>query len=360
MKKTVDLSRDFFYYVVMILVDILFKEGFLMQLMEKIKAAAKSNLKRIVLPEGGDRRILEAAEKIIKEGLADVILLGRREELAEVAQEAGVDLSGVKIIDPENSDKLSGYADAYYELRKSKGITKEQAVEQMKDALYYSAMMVKQGDVDGSVAGAINTTGDVLRPAFQIIKTAPGFSVVSGAFFMVLEHELMPEGLIVFADCAVNPNPDARQLAEIAVASAKTAKTLANIQPRVAMLSFSTQGSSSHELVDKVREATKIAQQMAPDVLIDGEMQADAAIVERVGQQKAPNLSFAGKANVLVFPDLQAGNIGYKLVQRLANAKAIGPVLQGMAKPVNDLSRGCSTDDVVSLTAITAVLAQNV
>lgn len=331
-----------------------------MQLMEKIKAAAKSNIKRIVLPEGNDGRILKAAEEIIREGLADVILLGRKEDIEEAAQKAGVDLSGVEIIDPEKSDKLADYAAAYYELRKSKGITKEQAVEQMKDVLYYSTMMVKKGDVDGSVAGAINTTGDVLRPAFQIIKTAPGISVVSGAFFMVLEHELMPDGLIVFADCAVNPNPDARQLAEIAVASAKTAKTLANIQPRVAMLSFSTKGSSSHELVDKVREATKIAQEIAPDLLIDGEIQADAAIVEKVGQQKAPNRPLAGKANVLVFPDLQAGNIGYKLVQRLANAEAIGPVLQGMAKPVNDLSRGCSAEDVVSLTAITAVLAQNV
>lgn len=331
-----------------------------MQLMEKIKAAAKSNIKRIVLPEGNDGRILKAAEEIIREGLADVILLGRKEDIEEAAQKAGVDLSGVEIIDPEKSDKLADYAAAYYELRKSKGITEEQAVEQMKDVLYYSTMMVKKGDVDGSVAGAINTTGDVLRPAFQIIKTAPGISVVSGAFFMVLEHELMPDGLIVFADCAVNPNPDARQLAEIAVASAKTAKTLANIQPRVAMLSFSTKGSSSHELVDKVREATKIAQEIAPDLLIDGEIQADAAIVEKVGQQKAPNRPIAGKANVLVFPDLQAGNIGYKLVQRLANAEAIGPVLQGMAKPVNDLSRGCSAEDVVSLTAITAVLAQNV
>lgn len=331
-----------------------------MQLMEKIKAAAKSNIKRIVLPEGNDGRILKAAEEIIREGLADVILLGRKEDIEEAAQKVGVDLSGVEIIDPEKSDKLADYAAAYYELRKSKGITKEQAVEQMKDVLYYSTMMVKKGDVDGSVAGAVNTTGDVLRPAFQIIKTAPGISVVSGAFFMVLEHELMPDGLIVFADCAVNPNPDARQLAEIAVASAKTAKTLANIQPRVAMLSFSTKGSSSHELVDKVREATKIAQEIAPDLLIDGEIQADAAIVEKVGQQKAPNRPLAGKANVLVFPDLQAGNIGYKLVQRLANAEAIGPVLQGMAKPVNDLSRGCSAEDVVSLTAITAVLAQNV
>ncbi len=330
-----------------------------MQLMDRINASARANIQRIVLPEGNELRIVKAAEQIVKEGLAHVILLGRQEEVEKVANEARVDLSRIELIDPEKSEKLSSYADEYFELRKSKGITKEQALEQMKDVLYYSSMMVKQGDADGSVAGAVNTTGDVLRPAFQIIKTAPGISVVSGAFFMVLEHELMPDGLMVFADCAVNPNPDARQLAEIAVASAKTAKALAQIEPRVAMLSFSTKGSATHELVDKVREATKIAQEMAPDIQIDGEMQADAAIVAKVGKQKAPGSKIAGQANILVFPDLQAGNIGYKLVQRFARAEAVGPVLQGMAKPVNDLSRGCSVDDVVNLTAITAVLAQN-
>lgn len=330
-----------------------------MHLMDKITAAAKANVQKIVLPEGNEVRIVKAAAEITKEGLAHVILLGRKEEVEQVAREAGVDLSGVEVIDPATSEKLQDYGKEYYELRKNKGITEEQAVEQMKDVLYYSAMMVKMGEADGSVAGAINTTGDVLRPAFQIIKTAPGISVVSGAFFMVLEHELMPEGLKVFADCAVNPNPDARQLAEIAVASAKTMKALAGIEPKVAMLSFSTKGSASHELVDKVQEATKIAQEMAPQFQIDGELQADAAIVPKVGKQKAPNSPIAGEANVLVFPDLQAGNIGYKLVQRLAGAEAIGPVLQGMAKPVNDLSRGCSVEDVVNLTAITAVLAQN-
>lgn len=331
-----------------------------MHLMQKIKAAAKSNVQKIVLPEGNEVRIVKAAAQITEEGLAHVILLGRNEEVEQVAREAGVELSGVEIIDPATSDKLEAYGKEYFELRKHKGITEEQATEQMKDVLYYSSMMVKVGEADGSVAGAINTTGDVLRPAFQIIKTAPGISVVSGAFFMALDHELMqPEGLKVFADCAVNPNPDARQLAEIAVASAKTMKALAGFEPKVAMLSFSTKGSASHELVDKVQEATRIAQEMAPEFQIDGEIQADAAMVPTVGKQKAPNSPIAGEANVLVFPDLQAGNIGYKLVQRLAGAEAIGPVLQGMAKPVNDLSRGCSVEDVVNLTAITAVLAQN-
>lgn len=330
-----------------------------MQLMQKIKDAARANVQRIVFPEGTEIRLIKAAEQVTKEGLAKVTLLGRVEEIEKIASEAGVDLSGVTLIDPATSSKLEEYAKNYYELRKSKGVTEEQAVEQMKDVLYYSTMMVKAGDADGSIGGAVNTTGDVLRPAFQIIKTAPGISVVSGAFLMVLDHPLMPEGLIVFADCAVNPNPDAQQLAEIAVATAKTAKALAGFEPRVAMLSFSTKGSAEHELVDKVRKATEIAKQMDPSLLIDGELQLDAAIVEKVGKQKAPNSPIAGRANVLVFPDLQSGNIGYKLVQRLANAEAIGPVLQGMAKPVNDLSRGCSVDDIVNLTAITAVKAQN-
>ena len=330
-----------------------------MQLLEKIKKTAKSNLQQIVLPEGTDERMVKAAEEILKEGTAKVTLLGKVEEVEKVAQQVDADLSEVEILDPEKSEKLEDYAEKYFELRKHKGITEEQAVEQMKDVLYYSAMMVKVGDADGSVAGSINTTGDVLRPAFQIIKTAPGISVVSGAFFMMMDHELMPEGLKVFADCAVNPNPDAEQLAQIAVCSAKTAKSLANIDPKVAMLSFSTKGSASHELVDKVEKATEIAKEMAPEIAIDGEMQADAAIVPSVGAKKAPDSDIAGKANVLVFPDLQTGNISYKLVQRLAGAEAVGPVLQGMAKPVNDLSRGCSVEDIVNLVAITAVQAQN-
>lgn len=330
-----------------------------MQLVQKIKAAAQANVQRIVLPEGSEPRTVKAAAQITKEGLAQVILLGNKEEIEKVAKAEGADLSGVTMIDPVKSDKLAAYGKEYYEMRKSKGVTEEQALEQMKDPLYYSCMMVKMNEADGSVAGAINTTGDVLRPAFQIIKTAPGISVVSGAFFMVLEHELMPEGLMVFADCAVNPNPDARQLAEIAVATSRTAKALAGLEPRVAMLSFSTKGSAEHELVTKVREATRIAKEIEPTLQIDGEMQADAAIVAKVGKQKAPNSHVAGQANVLVFPDLQAGNIGYKLVQRLANAEAVGPVLQGMARPINDLSRGCSVEDIVNVTAITAVLAQN-
>lgn len=331
-----------------------------MNLMEKIWEKARADRKTIVLAEGIEPRVIEATSKILKEGLANIILLGDEKEIQKIAQEKNVNIQGAQIINPLTSDKFDEYADYFYELRKNKGMTPEKARETMKSELYFGTMMVKMGHADGMVAGSINTTGDLLRPALQIIKTAPGISVVSSTFVMILPNKNYgDDGVLFFADCAVNPNPNAEELASIAISTAKTAKALAGIEPRVAMLSFSTKGSAKHELVDKVQEATKIAKEMAPDIEIDGELQADAALVAKVGNLKAPGSTVAGRANVLVFPDLQAGNIGYKLVQRLGGAEAIGPVSQGFAKPINDLSRGCSPEDIVNVTAITAVQAQN-
>jgi len=331
-----------------------------MSAIEKIKAKARADVKHIVLPEGAEPRTVQASAKILKEGVARVTLLGNPDEVRKVAAETGTDLTGVAIIDPATSEKSAAYADLLYELRKAKGMTPEQATELVtKNPLYYGAVMLKAGDADGMVAGAINSTGNVLRPALQIIKTAPGIKVVSSCFIMELpDPKWGDNGVMIFGDCAVIPNPTAEELAAIAIASAASGKQLVDIDPRVAMLSFSTKGSAKHENVTKVQEATKLAHELASDLQLDGELQADAALVESVGQLKSPGSTVAGHANVLVFPDLQAGNIGYKLVQRLAGAEAIGPIIQGLAKPVSDLSRGCSVDDIVSVVSITAVKAQ--
>ncbi|SMB93584.1 phosphotransacetylase [Desulfonispora thiosulfatigenes DSM 11270] len=327
-----------------------------MNLIESIKEKAKAKNATIVLPEGTEERTVQAAGIISKEGIANVILLGKEEEVKNVAKTNNVDLSNVQIIFPENHAKFEEYANTLFELRKAKGMTLEDAKKLTKNSLYFGALMVKSGDASGMVAGAENTTGNVLRPALQIIKTEKGISSVSGAFIMIVPNsEYGEEGITIFADCAVNPVPTAEQMAENAFLSARTAKDLVGFEPKVAMLSFSSKGSAKHELVEKVANATQIAKERYPELIVDGELQADAALVPSVGTKKAPDSKVAGRANVLVFPDLQAGNIGYKLVERFAKGEAIGPILQGMAKPVNDLSRGCSVDDVVNTVAITAL-----
>jgi phosphate acetyltransferase len=329
-----------------------------MALMDVIKKKAMRDRKRILLPEGDEPRTIKAASLIAKEGIADAVLLGNEEVIKKAAE--GTDLTGVTVIDPEKSDYLQKFADQFYEMRKAKGVTQDKALATCKDTLYFAVMMIKNDLADGMVSGAVHSTGDTLRPALQVIKTAPGISIVSSSFIMEVPNENYGEkGVMVFADCAININPTADELAAIAVASAETAKNLAGIEPKVAMLSFSTKGSAKHELVDKVAQATAKLKESAPDLMADGELQADAALVESVGQLKSPGSPVAGHANVLIFPDLQAGNIGYKLVQRLAGAEAIGPVCQGLARPVNDLSRGCSVEDIVAVVAITAVQAQN-
>jgi len=327
-----------------------------MDLLKFIKENAKKQLRRIVLPEGSEPRTLKAANFALSEGLAEIILIGDPREIHQKASDEKLDFIKMsRIVDPENIDQKESYTDVLVELRKHKGMTREKAYELLKDPLHLATMMIKCGDADGEVAGAMNATGDVLRPAFQYVKTLPGITVVSGAFLMILPEATYGEdGLLVFADCAVHPDPDDKELAEIAVATAQTARSIAKIEPRVAMLSFSTKGSAKHDLVDKVVSATKIAREMDPELQIDGELQLDAALVEAIGASKAPGSSIAGKANVLVFPSLEAGNIGYKLVQRLAGAEAIGPILQGMAAPINDLSRGCSVEDIVNMIAITS------
>jgi len=332
-----------------------------MEISKMIRERAKVNPKTIVLPEGEEPRMVKATKTIIEEGFAKIILLGREEKIKLIAEELNVELPDtIEIINPEDSDKISKYADSYFELRKHKGLSRDEALNFLKNPLYFGALMVYQGDADGLVAGSINATGDVFRPALQTIKTAPGINIVSSCFVMVIpDCPYGDNGLIVFADCAINPNPNAEQLADIAIATAVTGKALLDIEPRVAMLSFSTKGSAKHPLVDKVIEATRIVREKQPDLLIDGELQADAAIIPSIGERKAPGSKIAGKANILVFPDLQAANISYKLVERLSGAEAIGPISQGMRKPVNDLSRGCSAEDIVNVVAITVLQANS-
>ena len=327
-----------------------------MNLINEIIERAKADKQRIVLPEGTETRTLQAADQLVRDGVAEIILLGNPQEINLLANQLELkNIGKTLVIDPKNHDKKQPYIDLLVKLRQAKGMTPEKAAVLVEDPLYLACLMIKNGDADGEIAGAQNTTGDVLRPALQIIKTSPGVSVVSGAFIMFTKTtQYGKDGILIFADCAVMPNPTAQELASIAIASAQTARGIVGVEPRVAMLSFSTKGSAQHEMIDKVAEATRIAKEIAPDLLIDGELQADAALVPSVGASKAPGSAIAGQANVLVFPTLEAGNIGYKLVQRLGNAEAVGPILQGMAAPVNDLSRGCSVDDIYKMVAIAA------
>ena len=328
-----------------------------MDVIKNLIERACNNKQRIVLPEGTEERTLKAADKAIADGIANIILIGNKAEIMALADKFQLtNIEKATIIDPENNPDAEKYATLLYELRKAKGMTMEDANKLVCNPLYLGCLIIKNGDADGQVAGALNTTGNVLRPALQIIKTSPGINCVSGAMMMITKaKEYGEDGVLFVGDVAVTPCPDANQLSQIAVCTAQTAKAIAGFEePRVAMLSFSTKGSAKHEMVDKVIEATKLAHELAPELSIDGEMQADAALVPFVGQSKAPGSTVAGKANVLIFPDLGAGNIGYKLVQRLGGAEAIGPVLQGIARPVNDLSRGCSLEDVYMMSAITA------
>lgn len=328
-----------------------------MSLFARLTARAKNNIRTIVLPEGDEERNLQAADHILADGCAEIILLGDRDKImAKAASLSLTHIDKATIVDPTHKDVLDKYAPLLFELRKKKGMTLEQAYEKAADILYCGALMVKAGDADGMVSGAVHSTGDVLRAAFQVIKTAPGIDTVSGAFLMLLPKDSVygENGILVFADCAVVPDPDARQLAQIAVCTAETARRVAGIDPRVAILSFSTKGSAKHERVDKVIEATRIAREMDPDLKVDGELQADAALVPVVGNLKAPGSEIAGKADVLIFPSLEVGNIAYKLVQRLAGVEAVGPLLQGLAAPVSDLSRGCSAADIYKTIIMTA------
>lgn len=333
-----------------------------MNLIEKIIERAKSNKQRIVLPEALEERTITAADKALADGLAELILLGNIDQIHALAQKLGLkNIDKATLIDPATSDKREEYAQLLFELRKKKGMTIEQAREKVLAPLYFGCLIIKSGDADGQISGALSTTGDTLRPALQIIKCSPGITCVSGAMLMITQTPQYGEdGVLVIGDVAVTPMPDANQLAQIAVCTAQTARSVAGFDdPRVAMLSFSTKGSAKHEVCDKVIEATALAKQLDPSLKVDGELQADAALVPSVGQKKAPGSEIAGNANVLVFPNLEVGNIGYKLVQRLGNADAIGPILQGIARPVNDLSRGCSVDDIYKMVAITACQAMD-
>lgn len=330
-----------------------------MSIIDEIKLRAKTANKTIVLPEGEEERTLKAADIILQEGIASLVILGNKATIESKATEWGLNnISKATIIDPIENPKKEFYASMLCEIRKSKGMQMEEAMKLVEDPLYLATLLIKNKEVDGEVAGAQNSTGNVLRPAFQIVKTLPGVSVVSGAFIMVFQDKKWGDnGVMVFADCAADPNTDENKLAQIAVVTAQTARNIAGIDPRVAMLSFSTKGSATHELVDKVVNATRIAKEMDPNIVIDGELQLDAAIIPSVAEKKAPGSPVAGKANVLVFPSLEVGNITYKAVQRFAGADAVGPIMQGMAAPINDLSRGCSVEDIVSLVAITVCQA---
>ncbi len=333
-----------------------------MDLVQQIIERAKNNKQRIVLPEAEEERTLKAADMVLRDGIADLILIGNPAKVEAMCKEYGLEHIGkATLIDPENNPKSEEYAQLLAELRAKKGMTIEKARELVKNPLYLGCMIIKTEGADGQISGALSTTGDTLRPALQIIKCAPGITCVSGAMLLITKQPQYGEnGILVVGDVAVTPMPDAGQLAQIAVCTAQTAKSVAGFtDPRVAMLSFSTKGSASHEVVDKVVEATRMAKEMAPELKIDGELQADAALVPAVGAKKAPGSDIAGKANVLVFPNLEVGNIGYKLVQRLGDAVAIGPILQGIARPVNDLSRGCSVEDIYYLVAITACQAMD-
>ena len=330
-----------------------------MSFIDDIKQTARKETKTIVLPEATDIRTLKAVDIMAKDEFCKIVLVGKKEEITKIANENGFDISKAEIVEPANSEYYEEYVNAFYELRKNKGMTEEKAKELMLDEVFFGMMMVKQGKADGLVSGAAHSTADTLRPALQILKTAPGTKLVSTFSVMVVPNcEFGEDGVFVFADCGLNQNPDSEGLSEIAISTAKSFKQIIGKEPRVAMLSYSTMGSAKAEEVDKVRIATELAKEKDPELAIDGEMQFDAAIIPEIAKSKAPNSKVAGKANTLVFPDLQAGNIGYKLVERLAKAEAYGPICQGMAKPVNDLSRGCKAEDIVGVVAITCVQSQ--
>lgn len=331
-----------------------------MSFIDEVKDKARQNIKTIILTESEDKRVLKAAQKVKKEGFANIILIGNEDDTNKLAKENDIDITGIKIIDPEKSEKFEEYVNAFYELRKAKGITIEKAREMLKDNMYFGTMMVKQGDADGLVSGACHSTANTLRPALQILKTAPGTKLVSAFFLMVVPNcEYGENGIFIFGDSGLveNPNPD--ELSEIAISSSKSFKQLTGKESKVAMLSYSTYGSAHSELTEKVVEATKLLKEKIPDLVCDGELQLDAAIIPEINASKAPGSPLKGQANTLIFPNLDAGNIGYKLVQRLAKAEAYGPLCQGIAKPVNDLSRGCNSDDIVGVVAITAVQANS-